>query len=527
VEESLPEEPKQAKAEVPVRKRSIRAKSEVRSKTQLQKKQLVNRASRRSSVSAGRDAEPKPSKRGKVMVIAAVVVLTAVSAVWFFVMRDSRVSVPAGLSSLAGARPVPEKKWPAIYSGSNIAGIEKLVEDLERSDKAWRQAANRRIDQCRMADIELWISDADGKAVPGVDIRIRQVKHQFLFGGIIRARTMFGSGSKRHKLYSDTYLAMGFNAGGLDNALKYKLRRGQERFLPRAFEWFAEHEIPVRGHCLIWPSQKHLPPRMAKLIPDGDKALLRKECNGMIAEWASKWNVFAWDVINETRGNHDVQDMLGHKVIVEWFRIARKNVVNPDCQLLLNENRVVSDNHTGILTDRMKSYRDEVRFLVENGAPITGIGLQSRFKENHDADEIYKRLSVFDEFNLPITATEFELPDGKLKAEIDKARMLEKVMTVYFSHHLVQGIFQWTIFPVEDSREIVDENGRPNLRGKMWLYLTKKHWHTDRVLTSDESGRVSLRGFKGDYIVSVNAAGKNRCFKLNLSDNVKAKVVLQ
>jgi hypothetical protein len=101
-------------------------------------------------------------------------------------------------------------------------------------------------------------------------------------------------------------------------------------------------------------------------------------------------------------------------------------------------------------------------------------------------------------------------------------------MTVYFSHPVVKGLYVWSLTSGDIGSGMVNNTTfAPTLIGKIWLYLTKKHWHTDRVLTSDESGRVSLRGFKGDYIVSVNAAGKNRCFKLKLSDNVKAKVVLQ
>jgi GH35 family endo-1,4-beta-xylanase len=467
-----------------------------------------------------------PGKKNKLLLpilVGSGLLAAGLAGALLFFMKPSGFTIPAGLTKLTDVAPPTEKQWPEIYSGNDIEGIEALVQEIEQADKQWRQEADKRIDDFRKAKLELWISDKRGIAIPNAEVRIRQLKHQFHFGGVVRARRMVTGSPEQQKLYKDTYLAMGFNAGGFCNALKYKLKRGQERFLPKSLQWFADHNIPVRGHCLIWPGKKHLPHHIVKQLDAGDKNAVRQACDTMIAEWASKWDVIAWDVINETRGNHDIQALLGHQIIADWFRTASKHAVNPSCKLLLNENRVVSDNKSGILTDRMKRYRDEVRFLVKNNAPISGLGLQSRFAGNNPAEEIYSRLCVFDEFNLPITATEFELPTRTLKTEIDKARMLSRVMTVYFSHHLVDGIFQWTIFPNDDeSREIVDNQGHPNLRGKMWLYLTKKHWHTDRTLTTDETGHISLRGFKGSYIVEVKRGDTVRSFALQLNNDTKA-----
>jgi len=502
-----------------------------RPKKTLKTKSSITRTPQKSRTPQARKPKPAAKKSKPIIpiVIGLIVVLGISAAAFIFLTKEHGIPIPQGLTKLTVTQPAPDKKYPTRYNGNDIEGIEKLVQEIERSDKTWRQDAEKRIDDVRKANLELWLADERGMALPGVEIRVRQLRHKFHFGGIASARRLVSGSKEQQKLYQDTYLAMGFNAGGFCNALKYKLKRGQERFLPDAFKWFTEHDIPVRGHCLIWPSQKHLPNNIAKLIDSGDKDAVRQACASMVSEWSSKWNVIAWDVINETRGNHEIQDILGHEIIADWFKIAAENAVNSDCRLLLNENRVVSDNKSGVLTSRMKGYQEEIRFLLKHNAPISGLGLQSRFNGNNPAEEIYKRLCLFDEFNLPITATEFELPTKTLKTEPDKARLLARVLTVYFSHHLVDGIFQWTIFPggEDDSREIVDNNGHPNLRGKTWLYLTKKHWHTDRTLATDLNGKISLRGFKGSYIIEVNIAGTPRSFKLQLDKDTKAAAIIK
>ena len=57
----------------------------------------------------------------------------------------------------------------------------------------------------------------------------------------------------------------------------------------------------------------------------------------------------------------------------------------------------------------MKQFEREVRLLLENDAPISALGFQSRFANQTPPETIYKRLQYFEKFNLPIAATEFEM----------------------------------------------------------------------------------------------------------------------
>ena len=133
-----------------------------------------------------------------------------------------------------------------------------------------------------------------------------------------------------------------------------------------------------------------------------------------------------------TRNNHIVQDLVGHDVIADWFKIARQNTVDRNALLYLNENKVISDPAEGDVTHRMRQFESEVRLLLQNDAPISALGFQSRFGKQTPPETIYRRLQYFEKLNLPIAATEFEMKDT-IGDELDKAAMTERVMTVLFS----------------------------------------------------------------------------------------------
>ena len=444
----------------------------------------------------------------------------------------------------------------ADYSGNDVAGIESVVEQSLADSQPWRRQANERIDRHRKAAIKVRVVDADGKPLAGVPVHVKQQRHLFRFGGVVSGRSMHASAGDRSagpiaavtpEQYKQMFLRLGFNAAGFGMYLKYKRRPMAEPHLPKLFEWFQEHDIPVRGHCLIWPGGDYgnfMPPELSKLVyVDDPKAnwsstakgvprdkltaaeqqKVRDLCEKMIKESAQQWPVYEWDVINETRNNHIVQDLVGHDVIADWFKIAKQSTLDRNALLYLNENKVISDPAEGDITDKMRQFEREVRLLLQNDAPISALGFQSRFAKRTPPETIYKRLQFFEKFNLPIAATEFELKDT-IGDELEKAAMTERVMTVLFSHRLVNGIYAWTTLPrgrsSTASRAILEAGGRLRLRGKVWMHLMKKRWWTDEKLTTDADGWASLRGFKGDYTIS---AGGNTA-KLKLDKDQQTEV---
>ncbi len=388
------------------------------------------------------------------------------------------------------------------YSGADIAGIESIVTDLRDTKDVWRVEANERIDQIRKGDIAVRVVDAQGKPVAGAKVRATLERHDFSFGCAISAPKFHGKFPDTDpETYRKAYLGFDFTMGGFNNGLKYKQRRNMAPLVPAVLDWFKENEIPVRAHVLIWPGWDHMDPEAKTLANKPDE--LRAYCEKMVVDYAKRWDVVEWDVINEPRGNHDVPDILGDEVMADWFKLARENVVNKAALLYLNENRVVSDTAPGDVTAKMRGFRKTAEELIANGAPLTAFGFQSRWRFDTPAETIWNRLNYFNDFSLPIAATEFEMKD-EMGDELTKARMTERVMTVYFSHPNVNAIFAWTFSKHSQGRAIVDNNGVPNLRGKVWLHMMKQHWTTDESLTTGADGSVKLRGFKGRYRVTVD-----------------------
>ena len=432
------------------------------------------------------------------------------------------------------------------YSGYDLAGIEPIVSNVEHLKEPWRREAEKRIEKYRKADIKVKVTDASGAPLPSAEVSLKLIKHKFIFGGIINAAKF----RNNEAFYKKIFLNMGFNSSGFCNALKYKLWRGAQRRKPgEIIEWLHSKGISVRGHCLIWPgmsqSGTHIPKELYKFIEEYRKApstalkeKIAEVSNDIVRKWVEKWDVFEWDVINETRGNHVIQDIIGKEIEAEWFRTAAKYARNGKIGLLLNENRVVTSTPqrkkiTETINGKRKTrfiYKNEVRApnvvkyyenvkeLLKNGAPINTLGLQSRCQAKLAPEVLYNRLCVFDEFNIPIVATEFEITP-KVGDELEKADMAEKLMTVYFSHRLVKGIYAWSLFPTEDGRQILNTDGTPNLRGKVWLYLIKNRWSTHVSLATDKSGQAVISGFKGQYEIVVKYRGRTKKLEAEINDD--------
>ncbi|MBT5292719.1 MAG: hypothetical protein HOL40_03235, partial [Cellvibrionales bacterium] len=212
---------------------------------------------------------------------------------------------------------------PADLSGNNIVGIESLVQEIECPTESWRAAANLRIDNNRKLQRTIEVIDPDGFAVPNANIDLQLLSHEFKFGAAAQAKLWHGTagfdGDPSSAAYQQAYLGFGFNKGGFQNALKYKLRESFELLVQPMLNWFSANDIDVRGHALIWPAWDNMEAAISasdlKLITSYDSAFtetvadvapqdlsidnLKIYINYMIASQAAQWDVVEWDVLNE------------------------------------------------------------------------------------------------------------------------------------------------------------------------------------------------------------------------------------
>lgn len=402
------------------------------------------------------------------------------------------------------------------YSGKDIAGIEQLIEATEDADQGWRQQAEARIEALRKANLTLRFTDRDGKPMAGVSGRIELQRHQFEFGGAINARMFY---DKIEGVNIPAYRAAipeFFNKVGLNNALKYKQKDSVEILADQFMVWAKEHNLPVRGHLLVYPGWQYMHKDLHVFKDVNDPEGLADAMNLQVQEYAAKWDVEDWDFINETRDNPDVIAQVGDEQVLRWYHTAREHLRNPQAKLIINENRVISAlpgiEHYPDL------YHDEVQRFLDIGVALDGIGVQSRFKFDVTGEQLISRLNLFSDFTLPIYATEFEIRGHKdfAPTELDRARLTERIMTAYFSHPDVVMLMAWTLASHQGDWGLINLDGSLKLNGKMWLYLVKQRWHSVAALTSDDTGIVSFRGFKGDYQLTYSHRGQTFQRKISL-----------
>lgn len=477
----------------------------------------------------------KPTKSSNInSVFKVAIVLALIAFIITCLLWDSTQKIDVSklkISELHYSESISKKELlPKEYN--SVVGL------IKRQEKApWFQKVQKRVENHRKADLVLVLKDEEGNSIPNTKMSIELESHDFHHGGVMSIWQFSGirKSSKPYikpQIYQSKFLEL-FNASGFNNAFKPKLKNGHAEHLPKAIEWTKKHQIPLRGHALIWPGEKHLPKEVLKV--QSNKSKLRQACNSMIRSWAEKWQLSEWDVINEPRTNHMVQDTLGKEEEVKWFKLAKRSSKDPNVQLYLNEYQIVS----GIKDSFKDIYEANVQSLLDQGAPLNGLGIQSRFKFDISPEQIYKNLERLSKFNLPIKGTEFEVVDLKRKlSEQERAKITFQVASTYFSHRLVKGLYVWTIFKSSHeamlngkpswghSSYMINEDGSLQANGLVWKYLFKHLWTSDIEVKSNQQGIVKSRVFKGRYKITFQHKGKaiTRSIQLNKNRIIEIKI---
>jgi GH35 family endo-1,4-beta-xylanase len=387
---------------------------------------------------------------------------------------------------------------------------------------AWRADAQRRIEQFRMSDLTVTVTAAQGKPVPDAEVHLAMQRHAFGFGSAVAADGLLGTSADDRK-YQETIVQL-FNKVVLENDLKWEpWEQNRDRAI-RGVQWLLDHHIAVRGHNLVWPGWNLLPARIAAL--KGDKEKLTATIDAHITDevGALKDKIVEWDVVNEPVTNHQVMDVLGQDAMARWYRLAHE--ADPDAALFINDYNILAAG--GEDANHQDGFEAIINYLLDNGAPLGGIGVQSHFDGRLTPPE--KVLTLLDRFaksGLPIEATEFDINinDERLQADY-----LRDYMTILFSHPAVNGIIMWGFWEGRHWLPTAalyrrDWSLKPN--GKAWLDLVRRQWWTDVTVKTDTGGKCRTRGFLGDYEVTVQSGSKTKTVPFTLSkENTTLTLIL-
>lgn len=191
-------------------------------------------------------------------------------------------------------------------------------------------------------------------------------------------------------------------------------------------DFATEHDMALRGHTLVWPNSSSA--AQFSIVPDyvyeaPDAASMQRYIDDHIEAVVTRYADVTdrWDVVNEplvTIGSevdaNPLTDTLGEAWMVRAFEQAHE--LDPTAELYLNE----------VLTERPGPKHDAlvalVTRLLDAGAPIDGIGLQSHFIGGPPTtDELAAVMSDWEALGLDVAITELDIPtvdgDGATQAQ--------------------------------------------------------------------------------------------------------------
>jgi uncharacterized protein (TIGR03437 family) len=386
-------------------------------------------------------------------------------------------------------------------------GLSTYPYDGHRPDAPWRAQALDRIEKIRKADIVVVVRDDDGKPVAHAPVRVRMTRHAFGFGSAVDGHMLMDNsldGAKYQEMIPQL-----FNKAVLENDLKWPFWESWSRESAAfALGWLPAHGITdIRGHNIIWPDRGNLPPDVVSLFSNPEA--LRQRIYDHIREVMTftKGKVTEWDVLNEPYTSKDVQAILGDREMAVWFQKARE--ADPNVKLYVNDFNIVEAG--GWDVRHQNHYYDTIRFILDNGGPIDGIGLQCHFNANLTAPaRALEVLDRFAEFGKDLEVTEFDI---NIADEEAQAQYTRDFLTLAFSHPAVKGFMLWGFWEGKHwlPRGAIyrrDWSIRPN--GEAWRDLIFNQWWTDAQGTTGADGVFRTRGFLGEYVVEATAGGETR-----------------
>jgi endo-1,4-beta-xylanase len=382
------------------------------------------------------------------------------------------------------------------------------------ADAPWRKAAEGRIDKIRKGLLRVVVKDNAGMPVPSAAVNTKLVKHAFAFGTCVPSASLVSEGNEEFKRIVPEL----FNIATLENDLKWEFLSGDwgpDFTLDRAKQgskWLSDRGLLVRGHTLVWPDWRYLPKFLQQHKEDPTQ--LRKEVKRHLHELAAamEGSLVHWDVVNEP-GNHGILDILGPEVMVDWFKEARS--ADPSCKLFINHYAILSGG--GGTTLHRDVYEKTIKMLVDNGAPLDGIGMQAHFEGTLTSPEdMLTILDRYAKYGIPIWVTEY---DVAIDDEEVSGRFTRDFYITLFSHPSVEGIVMWGFWDGahwKNNAAMYRQDWSLKPSGEAIRELLLKIWHTDARGMTDAQGAFTTRGFLGDYVIQVSAASKTKSINAQL-----------
>lgn len=366
---------------------------------------------------------------------------------------------------------------------------------LSDQHDAMAREADERIEILRKGNLAVKVIDPAGNPVSNALVSVAQTRHEFLFGTALASDMFKPDATNAETTAYREQVKKYFNHAVTENALKWpdmEPRKDEVHYelVDAMAGWCRTNGITLRGHCLFWDC--HVP-EWANALSDVDLrfAIMRRARN-VVGHYRGLIDEF--DVDNEMLHCTALNERLGDSIFRQMC--AEASGANPNAVLYVNDYGVLEGNELG-------RYKDQIRDLLEAGAPVGGIGLQAHFSGAADMGRIQKALDDLARFNLPMKITEF---DCWADDEAVQAQTLEDVYRTAFANSAIQGILMWGFWEKkhwkpEAALLRADFSKKP--AAEAYERLVFSNWWTRAEGRTTADGTFTCRAFFGDLNVTV------------------------
>ena len=393
------------------------------------------------------------------------------------------------------------------YGGSATpadVGVDPHYEGAS-DDAEWRKTAIERIEKIRKGDLTISVRDESGKPIEDAAVEVRMKRHAFGWGTAVAADQLLGTTADSQK-YREAILA-NFNMVVFENDLKWpQWEQNRQRPLD-GIRWLKQNGISrIRGHNLVWPGWQYLPASVRTLENNTEALRARTRDHILEVTRATAGELEDWDVLNEPYTNRDLQRILGDEEMSVWFRFAQGG--DPGAKLFINDYDILAAGGANLA--HRNHYFQTIAYLDSLGTPVDGIGMQGHFTSPTAPEQMLRILDRFAGFNKPIEITEF---DFDTTDEALQARFTRDLLITFFSHPSSKAFLMWGFWEARHWRPRCamirrDWSTKPNF--DVWREMVYKEWWTNADLKSGKDGMATVRGFQGDYEVTVRAGDRSK-----------------
>ena len=453
----------------------------------------------------------------------------------FHLAYQEQILEVGGIALMNYGTSVPFNSLPQQLNIDNYAGSDP--------NAAWRAAADSRIEQHRKSNLQLQVLDGQGNPINNANVRVEMIRHQFAFGSAIVSRKLAGN-TQFDATYQSKILDLdgnghGFNWVVTENALKWDAWEegwaGTNTETANTIQWLANNDIKIRGHNLVWGKWATLPNDMQanSSNPTYLTNRITNRVSSMLNYSGISEYVKEWDVLNEIVHERDLENALqgttnyptGRELYSDIFKQVK--VEDPAVISYINDYNVLSFGTTQggdyIL------YKDMIQEIIDDGGTVDGIGLQAHMGGALVApDSIYAILEdCYQTFGKDIKITEYDQSD--ILPDTLAAKYTGDFLKILFSHPATNGFLTWGFWDGAhwlDNAPFFYQDWSPKPTLTTFNDLVFNQWWTDSTLTTDASGNLTVRGFKGDYKITATVGGTDVIAHLTLNDDLNTTIQL-